>query len=344
MAVLKNVLGVSASDIKHIMGVAVADIKSVVGLDFPAGFLAYQGATHFSFAGLGNASDTNKSQDIFSMNIASHSSVSDIGDLGTHTDHSGTCGSNVSNGNRIVFHEADGNYSDTLTYFAPASWTGGSLSDFGDLDRSIYWSAGGSNGTIGLMGMGHRSDTSTHYNSQVEKFTIASAANATVVGNGDNYGTDVSVSGSLTKSFWCGGYVGYQDTISEFTYASLGDSDDVGNLSQGRSQGAPQSGSTEARVILAFGGNQGGGSGAATEINYINPASSGDGADFGDYTGFKPGGSPGDGTYMVSVGNKNTAGAVQDDVNHITIASTGNATFVGGILPHNKAAGGQWAA
>jgi len=350
MADLKNVMGVSASDIKNIMGVAVADIKSVVGLEFPAGFLAYQGGTAFFISGYGNASDSLITADVFTLSVTSTGDATDVGDLSEEFGYGSAVGSNVSNGNRIVVGGGqNGGVSNMMHYFTPASYSGGST-DYADLAQNKTYAGSASNGTIGMIGMGW----SAWFTNQVDYFTISSTSNAADFGDSVQWGTSPSGSQSLTKAFFSGSYYNgaYNNVISTFTFASPGNATDSGNLTSVRGGSSSTSGSTEARVIVSIGGRGGTGGSVgdifATEINYMNPASPGDATDFGDSEAANVSGVPGNGTRMVWGGGTSGTGAASatywEDIHYIDIASTGNATESSGTLPHRKQSAGGWTA
>lgn len=196
-----------------------------------------------------------------------------------------------------------------------------------------------------------------NYRKTMDYFTISSTSNAADFGDAVQYGTDSIGCSSLTKAFFSGGFASwadpkYSDVISEFTFASTGNASDVGDLTQGRSNGVHTSGSTESRVITAYGGRDRGVDGSSPrfrpEINYMNPASSGNGADFGDVNICSASGGPGNGVRMVSGGGADEEGASDSDyyqdIHYITIASTGNATESSGTLTHRKFHSCGWTA
>ena len=157
MAEAEKVMGVSTGDIEKIMGVATGDIEKIIGVEFPAGLQPYQGNTAFFMGGTGleGGSSGTTTADTFTLAVMSTGDASDAGDLSEEFYAPAASGSNVSNGNRIVLGGgANGDYSNTIHYFAPASWSGGST-DFGNLVESRIWCEGASNGTIGMIGMGH---------------------------------------------------------------------------------------------------------------------------------------------------------------------------------------------
>ena len=150
-------MAIDAGDIASIMGIDVGDISTVMGVDYPAGLQPYQGNTAFFIGGTGleGGSAGTTTADTFTLAVMSTGDASDAGDLSEEFYAPGAVGSNVDNGNRIVVGGgANGDYSNTIHYFAPASWSGGST-DFGNLVESRIWCEGASNGTIGMIGMGH---------------------------------------------------------------------------------------------------------------------------------------------------------------------------------------------
>ena len=155
MAEVEKFMGVSAGDIEKIMGVSTDDIEEILGVEFPAGLLAYQGDTAFFLTGYGQAASDSSNPDVFTLAVMSTGSTTDVGNLDAEFNFGAAVGSNVSNGNRIVIGGGlDGDYDVTMHYFAPASYSGGST-DYADLVEARIWNSSASNGTIGMIGMGH---------------------------------------------------------------------------------------------------------------------------------------------------------------------------------------------
>ena len=349
MAEAEKVMGVSTGDIEKIMGVSTDDIEKIMGVEFPAGLLAYQGDTAFFLTGYGTASSDSLSPDVFTLAVTSTGSTTDAGDLGEEFGWGSAVGSNVSNGNRIVIGGGqNGNASNMIHYITPASYSGGST-DYADLAETKIYAGGASNGTTGMIAMGH---SGSNYRAQTDYFTISSTSNAADFGDTAQYGTSPSGSQSLAKAFFSGGFAvwaspSYSNVISTFTFASTGNASDSGDLTEGRQNGTHASGSTEARAIVSVGGRVSGG-GFSTEINYMNPASPGDATDFGDSTACSAAGGPGNGVRMVWGGGAANDGSASStywqDIHYITIASTGNATESSGTLNHRKYHSCGWTA
>ena len=341
MAEAEKVMGVSTGDIEKIMGVATGDIEKIIGVEFPAGLQPYQGNTAFFLTGYGLAASDGLSPDVFTLAVTSTGSTTDAGDMDEEFGFGSAVGSNVSNGNRIVIGGGqNGDVSNMMHYITPASYSGGST-DYADLNETKLYTSSASNGTTGMIGMGH---SGSNYRAQTDYFTISSTSNAADFGDTVQYGTGPSGSESLAKAFFSSGFASwaspsYSDVISTFTFASTGNASDSGNLTQGRQNGSSTSGSTEARVIVSVGGRISGG-GFSTEINYMNPASPGDATDFGDSTACSVAGGPGNGVRMVWGGGADHEGGSSStywqDIHYITIASTGNATESSGTLTHRK--------
>ena len=341
MAEAEKVMGVSTSDIEKIMGVATDDIEKIIGVEFPAGLQPYQGNTAFFISGYGQAASSNLSPDVFTLAVTSTGSTTDAGDMDEEFAFGGAVGSNVSNGNRIVIGGGqNGSASNMLHYITPASYSGGST-DYANLAETKLYVGAASNGTTGMIAMGH---SGSNYRAQTDYFTISSTSNASDFGDTVQYGTSPSGSETLANAFFSGGYAAwaspkYSNVISTFTFASTGNASDSGNLTEGRQNGTHTSGSTEARVIVSVGGRISGGS-FSTEINYMNPASPGDASDFGDSEACSAAGGPGNGVRMVwgggAAGDGSESSDYYQDIHYITIASTGNATESSGTLTHRK--------
>ena len=194
-----------------------------------------------------------------------------------------------------------------------------------------------------------------NYRKTMDYFTISSAADAADFGDAVQYGTSPAGCSSLTKAFFSGAFASwaspkYSNVTSEFTFASTGDASDVGDVTQGFSNAAESSGSTEARVITKFGGRDrlSGTARFMDEIHYMNPASAGNSTDFGDLSIATMAGGSGNGVRMVSGGGTDEGGAADtdydSDIHYITIASTGNATESSGTLPFQKKHSVGWTA
>jgi len=180
----------------------------------------------------------------------------------------------------------------------------------------------------------------------VDYITIASAGNATDFGNlssGRAHSSRGGGCGSATRGLIGGGNGrgggatntlrgGYDDdTIEYFTFATLGNATDFGNLNETKEDLASCSSAT--RGIFSGGLNGAAGADRSNVIDYVTIASTGNTTDFGDmiehdasYPGIASHGGGGGTTRGIFA-----AGSYPDQniIQYITIASTGNATDFG---------------
>ena len=347
MADVEKFMSVDAGDIEKIMGVAAGDIEAVMGLGIVTQ-LAYHGNTSFAMSGYGSTDGATAIDIVHSLSVMSTGDATDVGDLSDHWNRSTAVGSNVSSGNRIVL--AGGNSSNfvDMHYIAPSSYSGGGASDFGDLDAALKQMGSASNGTRGIFGGGKYSTTFT---AGTRYITIASDGNSNSHGTLDQSGTDPTGCQSLTKAYFSGSYTGsaYTNVISGLTISSTADSDDVGDLQTAGSMGSNTTGSSEARCIVSFGGSNGD---YIQEIDYMNPASPGNAADFGEQAGSMAQTGPGNGTrvnWLGQAGADGTSGSsweqtVHKNIEHITLASLSDALDTGGNLSMVQHSGSGWTA
>ena len=211
------------------------------------------------------------STDIEYFTFASTAASQDFGDL---TLASGS-GSGLSNNTRgITAGLGDGASDNGIDYVTIAST--GDATDFGDLSTASGFSASNSSKTRGCIAIGYNG--STYNNNSIDYITIASAGNGTDFGNMTESKSFVSSTSNLTRGIFAGG--ASQVTIDYITIASIGNATDFGDLTQTCRSGCAGSGSTKA--IFARDDNSSTGSAAASTINIITMASTGDASDFGD--------------------------------------------------------------
>jgi len=347
MADVEKFMGVDAGDIEKIMGVAVGDIEAVMGLGIVTQ-LAYHGNTSFAMSGYGSTDGATAIDIVHSLSVMSTGDATDVGDLSDHWNTSTAVGSNVSNGNRIVLGGGNGSSYADMHYITPSSYSGGGAADFGDLSENMREMGSASNGTRGIFGLGKWGTT---YQDNTNYITIASTGNTSSHGTCDQAGSNPTGCQSLTKAYFSGSYNGsaYTNVISGLTISSTADSDDVGDLQTARSMGSNTTGSSEARCIVSFGGSDGD---YVQAIDYMNPASPGNAADFGEQAGSFAQTGPGNGTrvnWMGQAGANGTSGSswqqtVHKNIEHITLASLSDALDTGGNLTMVQFSGSGWTA
>ena len=136
-------------------------------------------------------------------------------------------------------------------------------------------------------------------------------------GTGSNTGTG-------TRGFSAGRHV-YEDTIEFITISTLGDSQDFGNLSQGRFSFGNLVGS-DSRMLF------GGGYGYKNTIDFWTVQSTGDAIDFGDLTDLRQMMSGcNDKIRGIWAGGRGPGHGGVDTMDYVTIQSTGNAVDFGNL-------------
>ena len=155
---------------------------------------------------------------------------------------------------------------------------------------------------------------------------------ATIVGESPNLGDQNNTNssgGTGYRGLIAGGILNapaYTDAINYITISTLGDSQDFGNLSDGRSTGGSLASST--RCFWAGGYSA---SGFQNNIQYVTISSTGDTEDFGDLSvhgssGRMAAGGLSNSTRGLFVSGQNSPGSpfFTDGISYITLASNGN--------------------
>tara|TARA_B100001778_G_C18486575_1_gene582983 strand:- start:33 stop:992 length:960 start_codon:yes stop_codon:yes gene_type:complete len=181
-------------------------------------------------------------------------------------------------------------------------------------------------GTRGAWGGGR----TPNYSDTIDFITISTAGNATDFGNlSVSRATEASCS-SLTRGLWMGGYNPIVTTIDFVVFSSTANATGFGDCTNNFNQGAL---SNETRGVMA-GGTNPSGSTKMNTMEYVTIGSTGNTVDFGDLlsTRDSPSGaaSPTRGVFFGG-GDKNQAPQVNNIIEFITIASTGNSTDFGDI-------------
>ena len=212
--------------------------------------------------------------------------------------------------------------------------TPGNAQDFGDLNYAPTRTAGLSSGTRAVIGGGFNGFT-TYYNT-MDYITVATTGNAQDLGDLSQARSSLAGASDATTGIFAGGGSNtvnfYLDTIDSFTIATTGNASDFGNLTQGRSLIAGWNNSTRA----VFAGGDPDGATQSNVIDYITIASAGDAVDFGDMTDtWNRASGAGDATYALFAGGRRAgsgnANGWTENIDRITVATTGNATDFGDL-------------
>jgi len=337
MAEIEKLMNVAIGDIEKIMNIATDDIEKVMGVEVPASAV-WTGTRGVIGGGVVSGSNSNV---IDYKTISSTGAMSDFGDLSTAVTAFTAC----SNGTRGLFlggYDSGGEgYFNRIEYITVGST--GDVTDAGDLTQGKLDITSSSNGTRALVWAG--ADTSGSYTEldEIDYVTIDSTSNASDFGdistgaiesqggaiNDATYG--LRYQGTLGSTNW-DVMVKYIDYV---TISTTGNTSDFGDMT--------------VEVISGLGGcsnttrgvSWGGRTGASTDTNiigYVTIASAGDASDFGDVTiQAQNNGNSGNGavsnlTKGECYGGFSTGGSAHQNIDYITIASTGNATSAGDDL------------
>ena len=218
--------------------------------------------------------------DIDYINIASAGNTQDFGTLNNAT----TAGGGVGSRTRALFA---GGYAsggaavaqiDTVVFAST-----GNASDFGDMALNHFRKGSAGNATRGLFAGGGNPQTS---DPQIDYVTIASTGDGIDFGDLTQLRDRFGGAGSPTRSIFAGGFTGpnpanvYQDTIDFVTTPTLGDAQDFGDLTKGKSWTATCSNPT--RMLIGGGAIAPNGNTAVSEMEYITISTTGNATMFGD--------------------------------------------------------------
>ena len=207
----------------------------------------------------------------------------------------------------------------------------GDTTDFGDLTAGIEASPAGGNGIRGLQ----------HYHStsyaQVDYITIATTGDGADFGDQQRGNRFRGACNNSVRVLFYGGNKaggGQNDEIDYFTVATTGDASDFGNM--GATAAAENAGlESDSRACFNAGRSSSADSSYQRRIDYVAPASTGNGADFGDMLSGQEGGHTDNGLSNLVRGEwwggTNNSSNAQDEIQYITIASTGNTTDAGNL-------------
>ena len=276
------------------------------------------------------------------VTISTLGNTQDFGNLSLGRTGFGSC----SNGVRGVFGGNGPHGSETIDYITIG--TLGDANDFGDLTSARGTASGGyisatSDETRGVFGGGGNSNAIVNI---IDYITIDTPGNAIDFGDLTitRYGTGCSTNG--TRGVWFGGGTGVGagspyysvNTIDYVTISTIGNAIDFGDL-------VTVKGHTDATFSAAGRAVTGGHFTLGASIDYFQIDTLGNAIDFGDLTqgrymsaAFSNGsrGCWGGGVWSVGPASGNT---FPDNIDYITIATTGNALDFGDISRANGVAG-----
>ena len=241
-----------------------------------------------------------------------------------------------SRGRGLLGGNNDGGVSENIHYITIQ--TQGNSIDFGNLTVARGSASSYSSSTRGIWGGGGAAPTNK--TNTIDYVTIASTGNAADFGDLTVERRKCAGTSSITRGLTAGGNEASPSSpypsvnvIDYTTIASAGNATDFGDLLVHRSGIGALSSTTRA----VFGGGYGNGSPAAAtnDITYVEIATTGNSADFGDLTNTR--------RYLAGVSN-NTRGVFgcgstpssNNTIDYITIASTGNATDFGDTTIANE--------
>lgn len=345
MAEIEKLMNVAIGDIEKIMNIATDDIEKVMGVEVPesavwTGTRGVLGGGHDSSIGV-YGDQTNV---IDYKSIASTGAMSDFGDLSSINSYLTAS----SNGTRGLF--MGGYYTDSeganvvvnrIEYITVGST--GNVTDAGDLTQAKADTVGASNGTNAFVFGGFILSGWAELN-EIDYVAIVSTSNASDFGDVSTgvielQGGSMNDATRALRYQGAGSSVVYTNKYIDYiTMASTGNTSDFGDMTVGGIQG--MGGASNTTRGVAFGGRTGG-SVSSNVIAYVTVASTGDATDFGDLTMALDHQSSGNssvsnltkaetyGGYTQTVGYRN-------NIDYITIASTGDATSAGSDLTSTR--------
>ena len=263
------------------------------------------------------------------ITLSTSGNASDFGDLQRTVSSMGAAASGtraLKFGGRHTSGGGSGKLTDEIDYFTIAS--AGNATDFGNLISDLSQNCGLSNNTRAVNCIGSNDSGSVN---ELNYVTIASTGNATDFGDAGQRAVDGGACASSTRGvIWLGAGESNDNTIEYITIASTGNATDFGDGSiSSRDHCCCSSSDTRG---LSFGGE---GGGAENTIEYITIASTGNGTDFGDPNSGRD--------YAASMANSanyaylcggrdvDNGSASFNEIEYVTIASTGNGTDFGDL-------------
>lgn len=346
MAEIEKVMNIALDDIEKLMNIGGDDIEKVNDLEYVTEVVWY------GSRGLAIGGGTN-SEVIQYKSIASTGNTSDFGDIGNYGDYGGlrdmAIGSNKSRAVHMGGYATNWNNDETHAaqninniYYVTVGTTGDST-DAADLTVARKWTVGSTNGTRQLTCGGLNGGVSN----VVDYFTIASISNATDFG--DLYAGMYGLVGSInnaTRAVIGTGITSADSTgtgrMDYFSYATPANASEFGEMVvPGEELGAWGAGGCESdtRGIFFGGASSGATNTALDSIAYITVDTTANSTDFGDMiavTRYSSGSSAtGNATKGEAYAAHTSAGGGTDNIQSITIASTGDAADNGNLLAVN---------
>jgi hypothetical protein len=347
-------MSVDAGDIDTILGVDSGDIDTVMGVTLVTALQAYEGQTFLVTGGNTDPfANSTHVEAIQKKTSTSNGDSSAFGDMmsGNIREHAATGGGGrgivSAGGNSPLSTGAD---NANIHYVTIAS-DGNATDTSDDVAITQEGNQGAGNGVkMGISG-GFDGDLSgnARWIDDMQIYTISGGSDASDVGDLDYLG-GYNVYGGTSSTRWiiAGGrnpdspQEGYSKAINYMTWSSEGNATDAGELIYGRDHGKCTV-SSESRIVFGSSSSkQPDGSGGFNDIRdhmmeYVNPASTDDAADFGDDVG-DDGSDDSDSATNGRMSNfqdgtrgefwggsavsGNSAGNETDSISYITIAST----------------------
>jgi len=335
-----------ANEIEKVNTIAIADIEKFNGKtdDNMEKINAFEftGVVIPAWAGtrglvMGGSSATASQNAIQYKTFASDAATTMFGDLNSARDTPKGSG-----GNRTRVIHAGGRHNpesgsdvhniNIIDYITVGSTGDGT--DFGDLHtgQSAGGHDGASNATLLFCNGGYTGSANLN---NMEYLTIASTGNGTDAGDLEQGQSNHATSHGDSKYLIMGGYTGSgspREEVSTHTFHTSNNASDYGNVGVYAIYGAGTACATD-RVVVAGGFTATSGWTAGNQMQYFPVASSADGLDFGDIHEagkFLCGTSDGTrGEFYGGIETTSGVDIVQNTIEKITIASTGNTTDVG---------------
>jgi len=279
--------------------------------------------------------------DIDYINIASTGNTQDFGTL----NNASTAGGGVGSRTRALFAggyiQSGGSPTpnslaqiDTVVFAST-----GSASDFGDMASNQFRRGSAGNATRGLFAGGGNPQTS---DPQIDYVTIATTGAGKDFGDLTQTRSRMGGGGSSTRSIFAGGFTGpspanvYQDIIDFVNTPTLGNAQDFGDLTRGKSWTAVCSNPT--RLLIGAGAIGPNGNTAVSEMEYITISTTGNAVMFGDLnkvvdTGAYAGSgvaSPTRGVFNTGL-FKNPGTTYDNTLYYVEISTTGKASDFGDL-------------
>ena len=208
---------------------------------------------------------------------------------------------------------------------------------FGNLTTGKYSMGSGASSTRGIFCGGYQGGASpdTDINA-IEYITIATTGNATDFGDRTVVGRSIAAASSSTRVVMAAGQVGNPgiiNTIDYITTATLGNASDFGDL-LGLTNDMCNACNSPTRGIFS-GGNTPASPYTQDVMQYVTLATTGDATDFGNLTAAARGSYGGTASSntrgLICLANQNPNNN-RNEINYVTIATTGNATDFGDLF------------